>query len=108
MVGVALLCGANPPVSITIRPRSTALTPSVKIIDGTRRNATPSPFTKPIARPTPSPTGIAHAPPAAVASMALAAMVHGTDRSMWPSRITIIMPAATVPRNAAILSCCRR
>ena len=29
--------GEKPPVSITIRPRSMTLTPSVKIIDGTRR-----------------------------------------------------------------------
>jgi hypothetical protein len=37
MSGVLFVCGAKPPVCITMRPRSTALTPSVKIIDGTRR-----------------------------------------------------------------------
>ena len=35
--GVASVCGEKPPVWTTISPRSTALTPSVKIIDGTRR-----------------------------------------------------------------------
>ena len=34
---VAWVCGAKPPVHITISPRSRALTPSVKITDGTRR-----------------------------------------------------------------------
>ncbi len=47
-----------------------------------------------------SPSG----PPQAVASIAEAAMVHGTDRSIWPSRTTIIMPAATMPRKDATLS----
>ena len=37
MSAVASVCGAKPPVSITIRPRIMALTPRVKIIDGTRR-----------------------------------------------------------------------
>ena len=56
----------------------------------------------------PKPIGMAHGPPTAVAIIALAASVHGTDRSICPSRITIIIPAATMPRNAAILSCCNR
>ena len=34
---VAWVCGAKPPVCITISPRSTAFTPRVKIIEGTRR-----------------------------------------------------------------------
>ncbi len=37
MKGVAESCGAKPPVCSTIRPCATALTPSVKIIDGMRR-----------------------------------------------------------------------
>ena len=37
VVGVARSCGANPPVWTTISPWATALMPSVKIIDGTRR-----------------------------------------------------------------------
>ena len=37
MSGVASVCGAKPPVSITISPRIIALTPRVKIIDGMRR-----------------------------------------------------------------------
>ena len=36
------------------------------------------------------------------------ATTHGTDRSIWPSRITIIMPVAMTPRNEATLSCCSR
>ena len=54
------------------------------------------------------PTGRAKGPPTAVAIMAAAAMVQGTDRSMWPIRMTSIMPAATRPRKAPICSCCRR
>jgi hypothetical protein len=34
---VAVVCGAKPPVCATMSPRITALTPSVKIIEGTRR-----------------------------------------------------------------------
>ena len=105
---VAELCGANPPVSITISPRSTALTPKVKIIDGTRSTATPRPLNRPTPRPTPSAAGIAQTPPTAVPSIALAAIVHGTDRSICPSRITSIMPMAIVPRNAAMRICCSR
>ena len=37
MRSVAVVCGAKPPVLATISPRMTALTPSVKIIEGTRR-----------------------------------------------------------------------
>ena len=37
MRSVAAVCGAKPPVWATISPRMTALTPSVKIIEGTRR-----------------------------------------------------------------------
>ncbi len=37
MSGVASVCGAKPPVNITMRPRIIAFTPSVKIIDGMRR-----------------------------------------------------------------------
>ncbi len=48
---------------------------------------------------------MASGPPMAAASMAEAAIVHGTDRSIWPSRTTIIMPAATMPRKEATLSC---
>ena len=62
------------------------------------------PLKMPISRPTPRPTGIASGPPQAVASIAEAAIVQGTDRSIWPSSTTIIMPAATMPRNDATLS----
>ena len=34
---VVAVSGAKPPVSATIKPRMTALTPRVKIIEGTRR-----------------------------------------------------------------------
>jgi hypothetical protein len=33
---------------------------------------------------------------------------QGTDRSIWPSRMTIIMPVAMTPRNEATFNCCRR
>ena len=56
----------------------------------------------------PSPTGIASGPPIDVAIMAAAASVHGTDRSIWAIRMTIIIPAATMPRKAPICSCCSR
>ena len=91
-----------------MRPRITALTPSVKIIEGTRKYATPMPLTSPTRSPMPSPIGIASGPPIDVAIMAAAASVHGTDRSIWAIRITIIIPAATMPRKAPICSCCSR
>ena len=37
ITGVAAVCGAKPPVCATMSPRITALTPRVKIIEGTRR-----------------------------------------------------------------------
>ena len=46
--------------------------------------------------------------PTVVAIIAAAVSVQGTERSIWPSRITIIMPAATTPRKAPVWSCCRR
>ena len=47
-------------------------------------------------------------PPSAVAIMAPSVTVHGMDRSMWPSRITIMAPDAMMPRKAPTWSCCRR
>ena len=43
-----------------------------------------------------------------VATMAPAATTQGTDRSIWPSRMTSIMPVAMTPRNDGTLSCCSR
>ena len=106
--GVASVCGAKPPVWATIRPRMTLSTPRVKIIDGMRRTATPKPLKSPMARPTARPVGIAQWPPTVVAIIAAAVRVQGTERSIWPSRITIIMPAATMPRKAPICSCWSR
>ena len=60
------------------------------------------------------PNGIASAVPigpqpvAAVAIMPPTATTHGTDRSIWPSRITIIIPVAMTPRNDATFSCCSK
>ena len=106
--GVASVRGAKPPVWATIRPRMTLSTPRVKIIDGMRSTATPKPLTRPTATPTAMPAGIARSPPTVVAIIAAAVSVQGTERSIWPSRITIIMPAATMPRKAPVWSCCRR
>ena len=107
-------CGEKPPVCTTISPCATAFTASVTTIDGMRRNATPTPLTSPSATPQPMPTGIASASPsgpqpvAAVAIIPPTATTHGTDRSIWPSRMTIIMPVAMTPRNDATFSCCSR
>ena len=107
-------CGEKPPVCTTIRPCATAFTASVTTIDGRRRKATP----KPLTRPERDAAGDAdrdrqrHAerpqPVAAVAIMPPTATTHGTDRSIWPSRMTIIMPVAMTPRKDATLSCCSR
>ena len=51
---------------------------------------------------------MASGPPTAVAIMAPAASVQGTERSMWPSRMTSIIPAATMPRNEPTWSCWSR
>ena len=40
--------------------------------------------------------------------MAPAVTTQGTDRSIWPSRMTSIMPVAMTPRNEATFSCCSR
>ena len=106
--GVAAVWGAKPPVWATISPRITESTPSVKIIEGMRRKATPKPLNSPAASPMASPTGIAAGPPTAVAIIAAAVSTQGTDRSIWPSRITTIIPAAQIPRNAPICNCCNR
>ena len=45
---------------------------------------------------------------AADAIMPPTATDQGTDRSICPSRMTIIMPVAMTPRNDATLSCCSR
>ena len=47
-------------------------------------------------------------PASVVAVIAVTVIVQGIDRSMWPSRITTICPAATMPRKAAIRSCSTR
>ena len=44
----------------------------------------------------------------AVDIMPPTATTQGTERSIWPSRITSIMPVAITPRNDATLSCCSR
>src|SRR6478609_7846759 len=106
--------GEKPPVCTTISPCATALTASVTTIDGRRRMATPRPLTSPRATPQPTPMGMASAAPtlpqpvAAVAIMPPTATTHGTDRSICPSRITIIAPVAITPRNDATFNCCRR
>jgi hypothetical protein len=57
------------------------------------------------------PTGIARISPtgphpvAAVAIIPPTATTHGTDRSICPSRMTIIAPVAMTPRNDATFSC---
>ncbi len=107
-------CGEKPPVCTTIRPCATALTARVTIIDGRRRKATPTPLTRPSATPQAMPNGIASISPsgpqpvAAVAIMPPTATTQGTERSIWPSRMTIIVPVAMTPRNDATFSCCSR
>ena len=107
-------CGEKPPVCTTISPCATAFTARVTTIDGMRRNATPKPLTSPSATPQPMPTGIASTSPsgpqpvAAVAIMPPTATTHGTDRSICPSRMTIIIPVAMTPRKDATFSCCSR
>ncbi len=84
------------------------MTPRVKIIEGTRSTATPMPLTRPTVRPTSRPTRLPSIPPMAEATMALVVSVQGTERSMWPRRMTIIIPAAVIPRKAPKWSCCIR
>ena len=43
-----------------------------------------------------------------MAIMPPTATTQGTERSIWPSRMTSIMPVAMTPRNEATLSCCSR
>ena len=62
----------------------------------------------PTASPTARPIGIAQGPPTAVAIIAAAVSVQGTERSICEIRMTIIIPAATMPRKAPICSCCSR
>ena len=45
-------------------------------------------------------------PPQAI--MPPTATTQGTERSIWPSRMTSIMPVAMTPRNEATFSCCSR
>ena len=72
------------------------------------------PLSKPQTTPQTMPKGMARAvptPPWAVAAQAIippTATTQGTDRSIWPSRITTIMPVAMTPRNEATFSCCSR
>src|SRR5688572_25707284 len=72
------------------------------------------PLTRPNARPHRMPTGMANAAPhgpqpaAAVDIMPPTVMIHGTERSIWPSRITIIMPVETSARKEPTWSCCSR
>ena len=114
MAGELDACGENPPVCTTMSPCATAFTASVTTIDGRRKTATPAPLIRPKREPQPTPTGIAIASPsgpqpvAAVAIMPPTATTQGTDRSICPSRITIIAPVAITPRNDATLSCCNR
>ena len=44
-------------------------------------------------------------PTKVVATIAAAVITQGIDKSMWPSRITTIAPAATTPRNEAMRNC---
>ena len=66
----------------------------------------------PIRAPRSSAAGIAStrrvassAPESAVARIAAPARVHGIDRSICPSRMTIMAPVARTPRKLAICSC---
>jgi hypothetical protein len=47
-------------------------------------------------------------PVAPVAIIPPMAMVHGIDKSIWPSRMTSIIPVAITPRKEAVRSCCSR
>ena len=67
------------------------------------------PLMRPTAAPTTTPAGMASAaaqgspiPTMLVATIAAVAITQGIDRSMCPSRITTIAPAATTPRKAAM------
>ena len=51
---------------------------------------------------------MAQGPPTAVAIIAAAVKVQGTERSICEINMTIIIPAATMPRKAPIWSCCSR
>jgi hypothetical protein len=53
-----------------------------------------------------SPTG-PH-PVAAVDIMPPTATTQGMERSICPSRMTIIVPVAMTPRNEATFNCCKR
>ena len=114
IASVAMSCGAKPPVRTVINPSATALMARVKIIDGTRRYATPMPLMSPNARPHRMPTGMAKVAPhgphpaAAVDIIPPTVMIHGTERSICPSRITIIMPVETSARKEPTWSCCSR
>ena len=48
------------------------------------------------------------APASEVARMAVLVIVNGTERSIWPSRITSIAPVARRPTIEAIWSCWSR
>src|SRR5688500_18239411 len=114
IASVAMSCGAKPPVRTVIKPSATALMARVKIIDGTRRYATPTPLMSPNASPHRMPTGMAKVAPhgphpaAAVDIIPPTVMIHGTERSICPSRITIIMPVETRARKEPTWSCCSR
>ena len=86
----------------------TASTPRVKIIEGMRSTETPKPLKRPTSEADGEAAGSPTVPPTVVAIIAAAVRVQGTERSMWPSRITIIIPAATRPRKAPIWSCWSR
>ena len=107
--GVASVRGAKPPVWATIRPRMTLSTPRVKIIDGMRRHRDAEAVDEADReRRRRGRRGSPSGPPTVVAIIAAAVSVQGTERSMWPRRMTIIIPAATRPRKAPVWSCCSR
>src|ERR1044072_8319652 len=68
----------------------------------------------PNAKPQRMPIGMAKAAPSgpqpapAVDIMPPTVMIQGTERSIWPSRITIIMPVETSARKEPTCSCCSR
>src|SRR5258706_5678977 len=72
------------------------------------------PLTRPSPTPHRMPKGMASASPAgpqpvaAVDIMPPTATTQGTDKSIWPSRMTIIIPVAITPRKDATFSCCSR
>jgi hypothetical protein len=72
------------------------------------------PFKMPKIRPHRMPIGIAKVAPigpqpaAAVDIMPPTVMIQGTERSICPRRITIIMPVAISARNEPTWSCCSR